>query len=251
MSAKASTSSVPRLDRRNPLPLHAQAEQALRTLIQQPDYQAGGLLPDEVSLARLLGISRNTLRAAIARLVSEGRLERTSGVGTRVIEPKVHSGVGAWQSFTREMAAKGIEVETHFVKATMLAAPAAIATALRLDAGSPVLCLDRVRGWDGQPEVHFRSYLHPRLGLTLQEDFTQPLYDLIRQRCSVVADESSEEFTSTVADRQLAKLLKVKTGAALLRRDRVVLDTGRRPIEYAIVHYRCERFRLTLNLRQP
>jgi DNA-binding GntR family transcriptional regulator len=39
-------------------------------------------------------------------------------------------------------------------------------------------------------------------------------------------------------------------GTALLRRDRTVLDTGRRPMEFAVVHYRCERFTLTLNLRQ-
>src|SRR5690348_18309553 len=90
-----------RLDHQSPLPLHAQAERLLRLLIQRPEYGVGGLLPDEVSLARSLGISRNTLRAAIARLVTEGRLERKAGVGTRVVEPKVRSGVGSWQSFTR------------------------------------------------------------------------------------------------------------------------------------------------------
>ena len=51
-------------------------------------------------------------------------------------------------------------------------------------------------------------------------------------------------------DRRLARLLGVKVGTPLQRRDRLVLDTGRRPMEFAVVHYRCNRFRLTLNLRQ-
>ena len=92
MTAVSKTRRIARLDHESPLPLHAQAEQVLRELIQQPGQRAAGLLPDEVSLSRSLGISRNTLRAAIGRLVAEGRLERKAGVGTRVTEPKVQSG---------------------------------------------------------------------------------------------------------------------------------------------------------------
>lgn len=241
---------VPRLNPGNPLPLHAQAEQWLRGLVKQREYREGGLLPDEVSLSRTLGISRNTLRAAIARLVSEGRLERKAGMGTRVVEPRIKSGAGAWHSFTREMEAKGIVVETFSIKASWLPAPVAAARALEIANETKVLCVDRVRGWDGQPEVHFRSYLHPRLGLTKESDFQQPLYELIHEQCSLVADQSLEEFTAVSAGRNLARLLAVPVGTALLRRERKVLDTGRRPMEFAVVHYRCDRFRLTLNLRQ-
>ena len=239
-----------RLDHKSHLPLHAQAEQVLREMIQRPEHRAAGLLPDEVSLSRSLGISRNTLRAAIGRLVAEGRLERKAGIGTRVTEPKVQSGVGAWHSFTREMDAKGIKVENYSIKVHLLAAPDEVARELQLKPGTEVLCLDRVRGWDGQPEVHFRSYLHPRLKLSADADFSQPLYELVKERCSIVADQSQEELTAVAADRRLARLLDVKVGTPLLRRDRTVLDTGRRPMEFAVVHYRCDRFRLTLNLRQ-
>ena len=244
-----SKGGILRLDHTSRLPLHAQAEGLLRQLIERPEYRAGGLLPDEVSLARTLGISRNTLRTAIGRLVTEGRLERKAGIGTRVLEPRVHSGVGAWHSFTREMEAKGIRVETYSVKVRMVAASPEVARALKIAAEAEVLCLDRVRGWAGKPEVAFRSYFHPRLGFSAQDDFGKPLYDLIRERCSLVADQSLEEFTAVGADRRLARLLGVEEGTPLLRRERAVLDTGRRPIEFAIVHYRCDRFRLTLNLR--
>jgi GntR family transcriptional regulator len=238
-----------RLDPRSQLPLHARAEQAVRDLIAKPDYRDGGLLPDEVSLARWLGISRNTLRAAIGRLVDEGRLERRAGVGTRVVEPPVSSGVGAWHSFTKEMLAQGIVVETFAIGIRRVAAPADVARALQLTSGAQVLRLDRVRGWAGKPEVVFRSWLHPRLGLSEQDNFTAPLYALIRSKCSIVADESVEHLTAVAADARLAEKLNVRAGTPLLRRVRTVLDAGRRPIEYAMVHYRCERFALSLTLR--
>lgn len=232
------------------MPLHAQAEQVLREMIQMPEHLDSKLLPDEISLSRSMGISRNTLRAAIARLVAEGRLERKAGVGTRVTEPKVHSGVGAWHSFSREMEAKGIRVEMYSKKLCSLPATVEVARALRIQPGTRVVCLDRVRGWDGKPEVHFRSYLHPRLKLPEDADFQRPLYELIKDHCNAIADQSQEELTAVAADSRLARLLWVEPGTPLLRRDRTVLDTGRRPLEFAVVHYRCDRFRLTLNLRQ-
>jgi GntR family transcriptional regulator len=238
-----------RLDQRSALPLHAQAEQALRDLITKPEYRDGGLLPDEVTLSRWLGISRNTLRAAIGRLVDEGRLERRAGVGTRVVEPQVSSGVGAWHSFTKEMEAKGIAVETYFIGAKMVEATAEVSRALQVPAGTRVLLLERVRGWAGHPEVAFRSWLHPRLGLTEKEDFSGPLYSLIQAKCSVVADESVESLTAVAADARLAKKLEIKAGTPLLRRVRTVVDAGRRPIEYGVVHYSCAHFALSLTLR--
>lgn len=240
-----------RLDPESDLPLHAQAEQSLRALLDDPELAPGTLLPDEVSLANAMGVSRNTLRTALARMVDAGRLERRAGVGTRIVDPKTHSGVGAWQSFTREMQARGITVQTFSTVARTLAAPADVARRLHLDRTMPVLCVDRVRGWDGQPVVLFRSYLHPRLKLSADDDFSQPLYELVRTRCGVVADQSDEVLTAVAADRRLARILAVKPGAPLLRRDRTVFDTRRQPIEYAVVHYRGDRFELSLKLRQP
>ncbi|MGH7951096.1 MAG: GntR family transcriptional regulator [Limisphaerales bacterium] len=250
MKTGRKTSENLRLDHSSPLPLYAQAEQLLRALIQRREYCNGRLLPDEVSLARTLGISRNTLRAAALRLVAEGRLERKAGIGTRVVEPKVTSGVGAWHSFTREMEGKGIKVETYSLNVNRVSATNEVAQALKISSGTKVLCLDRIRGWDAQPEVFFLSYFHPHLGLSDEDDFRKPLYELIQERCRVVADESLEVFTAVPADRRLARLLEISVGTPLLRRERIVLDTGRKPIEFAVVHYRCDRFRLALSLRQ-
>ncbi len=248
--AKKGDVKILRLDHRSAMPLHAQAEQVLRKMIERPEYQTGGYLPDEVSMSLNLGISRSTLRMAIARLVSEGLLERKSGVGTRVVALRVESGVGAWHSFTREMEAKGITVETYSTRVRVVPVAIAEARALQIPVGAEVLCLDRIRGWDARPEVVFRSFFHPRLGLTTEEDWHRPLYEMIRDRCSVVAAQSHEEFSAVSADRVLSRVLGVPVGAPLLRRERTVLDTGRRPVEFAVVHYHCERFRLALKLSE-
>lgn len=238
------------LDPDSPMPLHAQAERWVRELIGREEYRNGALLPDEVSLAGRLGISRNTLREAIRRLVNEGLLERKAGIGTRVIEPKVRSSIGAWYSFSRDMERRGIRLETFVLKARAVKAPTAVVRALRLDPSMKILLLERIRGWAGERVVHFSSYLHPRLNLTSADDFSEPLYDLVEQKSGIVPVRSEEELTAISAPTGLASQLKVAPGTALLRRKRTVYDAGGRPMEHAIVHYRSDRFTFTLSLRK-
>jgi GntR family L-lactate dehydrogenase operon transcriptional regulator len=56
----------------------------IRTLIRERGLEAGMRLPSERQLALQLGVSRNSLREAIAKLISEGVLLSRHGGGTFV-----------------------------------------------------------------------------------------------------------------------------------------------------------------------
>jgi GntR family transcriptional regulator len=239
-----------RLNHRSAVPLHAQAQQLLRELVRQPAYREGALLPDELTLASRLGISRGTLRAGIAQLVHEGLLERRAGVGTRVRSPAAESGIGAWRSFSQEMARKGIRVENYRQEFIRAGADEAAARALQIKFGTKTWRLDRVRGWSGQPVLRSRSWFHPRLGLTGREEFDGPLYEVLERETGARPEKAREEFMAVAADTDLAKLLAVKRGQPLLLRSHTVFDTGGRPIEFAEVHYVSPRFALTLDIRR-
>lgn len=232
------------------VPLHVRAEQHLRALIRQRAYQDGALLPDEISLAGRLGVSRGTLRAALTRLVLEGLLERRAGIGTRVVQPPSESGITAWRSFSREMAAKGMRVENLSQDYRRAALPGPAAAALRLRPGEPAWRLDRVRGWEGSPVLHSRSWFHPRLGLTGAEDFSRPLYETIESVTGRIAEHAHESFAAVSAPSSMARHLAVPRHTPLLLRSHTVFDRSRRPMEFAEVHYVSARFTLTLELRR-
>ncbi len=249
----ASSASLPhslRLDHQSALPLHRQAGQLLRNLIRRPEYQNGALLPEELTLAARLGISRGTLRLAIGQLVHEGLLERRAGVGTRVRPVPTESGIGAWRSFSMEMARKGIRVENFRQEFAPTVADANAARALQIKPQTKIWRLDRVRGWDGRPVLHSRSWFHPRLGLTGREEFSRPLYEVIERETGAIAEKAREEFAAVAANAALAKFLAVKRGEPLLLRSHTVFDAGGRLIEFAQVHYVSARFALTLEMRR-
>lgn len=58
----------------------------LREMIQQGDLRLGDRLPPERDLAKLLGVSRPTLRAGIRSLVAMGVLQSKQGAGTFVVD---------------------------------------------------------------------------------------------------------------------------------------------------------------------
>lgn len=71
-----------------------QAADLIRASILSGARPAGSRLPPERALAEQLGISRLTLRAALARLEAEGLVQPRQGSGVLVLDYREHGGVG-------------------------------------------------------------------------------------------------------------------------------------------------------------
>lgn len=234
------------IDHKSHIPLHAQVENLLRELIASEEYKKGKFLPDEVGLAKQLGISRNTVRQATNKLVYEGLLIRKKGVGTKAADHSVDSRGNNWISFTQEMNSKGIQVKNYEIEAEWVDAPEEVAQFFRIPLGKKILKMVRLRGRIEYPFVYFVSYFHPMVGLTGNEDFSRPLYEMLEKEHSVIAKLSKEEISARAADKFLANKLNINTGDAILKRKRFVFDPGGRPIEYNIGYYRADSFVYTI-----
>jgi GntR family transcriptional regulator/MocR family aminotransferase len=73
-----------RLDSLSPLPIHEQICQAIRAAIAAQELPPGALLPPSRELALHLGVARNTVVYAYARLVAEGLCVSNTRRGTRI-----------------------------------------------------------------------------------------------------------------------------------------------------------------------
>jgi GntR family transcriptional regulator len=247
MAAHTAESSFLRrkLDRSNGIPLHLQIERMLRKLISSPPYSSGALLPDELTLAEKLGVSRGTVRNSILHLVNQGLLVRRKGVGTRVVQ----SGLVAWASLTGEMRRKGIEIQSFLLEVSEKRASSKVAAALKIAEGTIVKCLEQVRGWDNRPVLQSVSWFHPRLKLTGSEDYRQPLYELLKQKTGITPVHALEEFRAISANAVLARRLRINKGGPLLLRIRTTVDPNELPIDYAEIHYQTGVISLTLDSR--
>ncbi|NND35247.1 MAG: GntR family transcriptional regulator [Saprospiraceae bacterium] len=239
-----------RIDHESALPLHSQVEELLRTLIQQPQYANGQLLPKEVDMSKRLGISRNTIRQATNKLVHENLLVRKKGVGTTVARKTYTSKLDNWFSFSQEMHENGVEFINFSLKSGFCKASSDVARQLQINRGKKVVKLERLRGMEDGPFVYFISYFHPRIGFTGKEDFSRHLYEIMEEDYATIPSMSREEIKAMLADEFLAEQLNINIGDPILFRKRIVCDPGERPIEYNLGYYRADRFSYAIDIKR-
>ncbi|MBE7171602.1 MAG: GntR family transcriptional regulator [Williamsia sp.] len=238
------------IDHKSPVPLHIQAEELLRGIIADPQYANGKLLPNEVDLAKQLAISRTTIRQALNKLVYEGLLIRKKGIGTKVSGTSVSSKSNNWLSFSQEMKARGIPIKNFELHISWVLPDETVTNFFEISKDKKILKLERLRGKPEGPFVYFVSYFHPRVGLTGEEDFKRPLYEILEKDHLVIANLSQEEISAKAADKFIAAKLEVEQGSPILFRKRFVFDQGERPIEYNLGFYRADSFVYTVESRR-
>lgn len=155
-----------------------------------------------------------------------------------------------WLSFSQEMKARGIPIRNYELHVSWVYPEDNIASFFDIKTDKKILKLERLRGSSEEPFVYFISYFHPRIGLTGEEDFQKPLYEMLEEEHAIVALLSKEEITARMADKSIAAKLEIEIGSPVLFRKRFVFDQGERPMEYNVGFYKADSFVYTVESRR-
>lgn len=245
MERQEATVSPSRLSRRTAptASKRAQVRGILEGLIEA-ELAPGAAIPSERALVGRLGVSRVTIRQAIADLVGTGTLERVHGKGTYVTGPQVDSRLHL-TSFSREMRARGLDPQTVVLAAGEVPAELSVAAALRIRPGQPVIRIERLRTADGTPMAHEVGYYPSALFPGLLRRELGALYDVFADAYGVVVTSGQQTVRAEAADADQARLLGTIRRAPLLVQERVTL-AGERAVELATSWYRADRYRLRM-----
>ncbi len=238
------------IDHQSQLPLHFQVEELMRKLIEQPEYKSGQFLPGELELSKKLGVSRNTIRQATNKLEYEGLIVRKKGYGTKVAENSMNTQLSNWHSFTQEMNQQGLSYVNYLIKAEIVECDDKVAGFFNIPEKKEVVKLSRLRGDESGPFVYFESYFHPRIGISIEEDFSQPLYQLLEEKYQTTVTISRERLKARPASNITANRLKIEKGEPVLIRERFVSGPGEKPVEYNIGFYIAQKFTYSIEIRR-
>jgi GntR family transcriptional regulator len=236
------------LDRDAPAPLHAQVSEQIRARIVSAEWPPHYRLRSEPELAAELGISRGTLRRALATLIRDGLLVQVRGRGTFVtstaIEPSIAQKL---TTLSEDFARQGVSVSTQVVSHEVMPAPSPVAALLDLRPGQSVLRLERLRSSTAGPVAWLVNYVRTDLapGLDRADLADRSLFGLLENEYGLKITTGRRTFTATAATGRIATALGVPESFPLLYLEQITyLDDGR-PIEYSDVWIHSERMRVT------
>jgi GntR family transcriptional regulator len=213
------------------VPLHRQLFLVLHDEIDRGVLAPGDALPSEQTLCDQFGVSRITVRRALADLADQGYIERRQGVGSFVREHGVREPEAAGRSFMDGLRQTQFETEVEVVELGLLRPPPAIAEALGTGTGheGELLHIVRVRRQrrTGEPLIVTEAWLPATLAGTLTESalLRAPLYELLSD-AGVTIDRVQHEITAEIAGPRNARLLDMSIGAAVLRLNRRAFAGG-------------------------
>jgi GntR family transcriptional regulator len=209
------------------VPLHRQLFLVLHDEIARGAIAPGDALPTEQSLCDQFGVSRITVRRALADLAEQGYIDRRQGVGSFVRQrgrPDEAPPVGSYMDSLRQAQFQtSIDVVEHEVRTP----PSPIGDALGVTGELLHILRVRQERRTHEPLMVTEAWLPTDLADTLTTSALRrkPLYELL-SAAGVVIDRMQHEITAEIAGPRNARLLNVAIGSALLRVNRLAFVAG-------------------------
>ncbi|HEY3621502.1 MAG TPA: phosphonate metabolism transcriptional regulator PhnF [Roseiarcus sp.] len=233
--------------------LWRQIADRLRRSIATGEFRPGDMLPSETEINATFQVSRATARASLERLRQEGLIRRQSGRGSIVLVPKVDQPANELASFSEDMRRRGLRPSYSTFSAETAPARGEAAEALEIGDGAPAFHIRRLLLADDEPIGMSESWLAPWIfeagrEPTPEELDAGSLYEWLAKFCGQRIAGARESIEAAPADAAMARRLEVAPGSALLVARRRSRADDRRPVEYAVMHYRADRYRFIIEL---
>lgn len=204
------------------VPLHRQMFLVLHDEIVRGAFEPGDSLATEQALCEQFGVSRITVRRALADLADEGLIERKHGVGSFVLDsPSIRQrDVGG--SYMDELRRVELETEVEVLDFGIRGVPRSVTE--RLGPRDRMLYALRLRRGrrTAEPLMMTEVWLPVELAEAVTEEglVARPLYQLLED-AGVSLERLDHELTAEIAGPRSATLLGTPIGSPVIRVNRV------------------------------
>ena len=216
-------------------PLHHQIYQVLSDGISNGRYAVGEALPTEAEMTQMFGVSRITVRRAVASLRADSLVDSGAGRRTTV---KLRLGlplIAEAASMVENIAAFAAETVASVFEFEYVSVPGFLRDKLWQATAQPVQRTVRVkrRHKESEPAAHLTSYVPGTLGraFTAADLGRSSMFDLLG-RAGAHVTSAEMTVSAVLADPIVASRLQIKVGAPLLEIRSFMLDQTGRAVEY-------------------
>mgnify|MGYP001793201616 CR=1 FL=1 len=214
-------------------PLHTAISQKLKQQIEAGQYPPGDRLPSEFDLGELFGVSRTTIRRAVANLIHQGIVTTQQGKGTFVSDRQKisFSMSNPLMRFDLALQQQGYTAHIKSLRFERVQPPPEVARKLQLpDPTSKVYQQEKIIYADDSPIAleldYFPDTILPELADQLREGFT---YSVLAAN-GVQLNAAKVSLESIPTTHELSQYLEAPLGMPLLVFSYVTYQCNRQPV---------------------
>lgn len=233
-------------------PLYKQLKDALKQSISKGMYKPDDTLPGERQLMEIYGVSRMTVRQAIAELVSEGVLYRKQGSGTYV-NPKTSERLFLeLYGLVEELSLSGYDTSIELIESHMMPAESIVKEELQLPNDSQVFAYKRLISADGEPILFTTSHIPQSISMLFENINVNIAKDVIYdhlEMCGYQISSAIQRIRAGYPTMEEAQYLAIDHLSPVLILHRTTYLAGDRPIIFTRAVYN-QKYNFALDLKR-
>jgi GntR family transcriptional regulator len=215
-------------------PLYVQVAGILRDKICASEWTARAPLPNEVTLARDIGVSIGTVRKALEMLENEHLIQRRQGRGTFVVETSHETEMERFSNLVN--GSRKLRADAVVWTASQGVATDEEAQVLNIRQTTRVCRLESLWSAGDMTNVYERITVDDARFQNLQKyihEGGQFLFPVYRRHYQEPVKKVTEQLTAVNADDAIATKLSIPKGHAVLRAGRIAYAMSGGPIEWS------------------
>ena len=201
----------------------------------------GERLPSEPKLAKILGVSRATLREAMRTFEGQGIIRRRQGVGTFVVGPiqVIETGLEVLESIETLAEKISLDVKMGDLDIKQIKANEYYATNLNVEPNTPLIKVSRVINADNRPVAFLIDVLPESIFShdDLEAGFTGSVLDRLIESEKIDLSVSKTVIQAEAASSNIARALQIQRGDVLLLFKAQLYATDSRIIDYSYSYF--------------
>jgi GntR family transcriptional regulator len=229
------------------IPLYYQLETIFRSKIASGEWSVGSKIPNEMELSNKYSVSIMTVKQALSMLVLEGLISRKRGKGTYVADKTDNKMIQPLEgSLTQAIGAISASTLMKVLDYKIINPPKQIANILKIDVNEPVLSFKRLYYFNSTSPFSLTvHYVRNEIGQYITEQEladTTPVTVLLDEKCAEGVGHATQVMRATIADDNLSALFSINIGFPILKVERTVFSTRNKPLQYADIYYRADKY---------
>lgn len=202
-------------------------------LIWTGEVKAGEPLPPERELCERLGVSRTSVRNAVAALTESGKLDGRWGSGNYVMQRAPQMVLQRDEGFSTSIRGAGMTPSYRMLVSAVRPAPAEVASRLEVEEASPAYYLKRLVLADGAPACLQESWVDLGMfpGLDRHDFGRESLHRVLVDEYHVPVRHNMAQVSVERISAEEGDLMELDAGSAVLRMDGINRDADLVPVE--------------------